>query len=412
MQVKIFSIAFFFGIIINSYSQINFEKGYCISNEGQKTECLIRNMDWNINPTDFDYKLSENAEVQKNNLLKTKEFGIDNVSKFLRFTIKMDRSSELTQLISKEKNPIFKEETLFLRVLVEGKATLYSYKEVNLYRYFFNIDNSNVEQLVHKSYLFGKSAFELSNDSYTGLEVNNSFRQQIFNNLKHEGISLKEIENLHYSENDLKKLFIKYNNYFNPEIKQFNENIKRDYFNLNARIGITNATFSIKQVTPGFGEHWDVDLMDQGNNRFGAEFEFLLPYNKNKWALLFEPSYGFFKAEKKVKTRTTSVNYKSLDLNFGIRHYLFLSSSIKLFANTLYNFSFSKNSQISNKLGNNISYYNELSPSGNLVVGFGVNLKSKFSLEFRYGFKRSVWDYVSYESNYSSTSLIIGYNLF
>ena len=419
MKTKTYLIALFFSSIFYSYSQINFETGYFINNDDQKIDCLIRNKDWSSNPTNFDYKLSENSEIQNNSILNIKEFGVSNVSKFKRFTIKMDRSSELTQYLSQVKQPIFNEETLFLRVLVEGKASLFSYKEINLYRYFFSIDNSNVEQLVYKTYLFDKSTSGIvkyvnntDDTSFSGIKVNNTFKQQIFNTLKHESISLSQIEALHYNESELKKFFIKYNKYFNSESKQFNENIKRDYFNLYIRVGNTNSSFSITQVTPSYGENWNVDLKDQSNIRFGAEFEFILPYNKNKWALLFEPSYSSFKDEKKVVTRTTSVNYKSIELNLGLRHYMFLSNNFKLFANALYTISFSKNSQIKNKLGNSISYYNELNPSGNFVLGFGINYKSKFSFEFRHGFKRSVWDYVSYDSNYNSSSLIIGYNLF
>ena len=39
-----------------SYSQITFEKGYFISNDGIKTECFIKNLDWRNNPTEFEYK--------------------------------------------------------------------------------------------------------------------------------------------------------------------------------------------------------------------------------------------------------------------------------------------------------------------------------------------------------------------
>ena len=34
---------------INCYSQIKFEKGFYIDNDGQKTECLIKNIDWSVN---------------------------------------------------------------------------------------------------------------------------------------------------------------------------------------------------------------------------------------------------------------------------------------------------------------------------------------------------------------------------
>jgi len=43
-------------------AQIKYEKGYFISNNDSKTECLIYNMDWSINPVEFIYKSTEDAK--------------------------------------------------------------------------------------------------------------------------------------------------------------------------------------------------------------------------------------------------------------------------------------------------------------------------------------------------------------
>ena len=48
---------------LNCYSQISFENGYFIDNDNQKINCLIKNLDWENNPTKFKYKLSENNEL-------------------------------------------------------------------------------------------------------------------------------------------------------------------------------------------------------------------------------------------------------------------------------------------------------------------------------------------------------------
>jgi len=52
-------ILFVLSVLItsSSFSQINFEKGYFIDNLGAKTDCYIKNIDWNLNPDTFDYKL-------------------------------------------------------------------------------------------------------------------------------------------------------------------------------------------------------------------------------------------------------------------------------------------------------------------------------------------------------------------
>ena len=130
----------------NSYSQISFEKGYYINNNNQKTNCLIKNIDWKNNPTEFEYKLYENSESKETNIKLIKEFGIDNISKYVRNTVNIDRSRETINNLSNDRNPIFKEEEVFLKVLVEGKANLYQYDDGNLRKYFYNKENSNIEQ--------------------------------------------------------------------------------------------------------------------------------------------------------------------------------------------------------------------------------------------------------------------------
>ena len=39
---------------LNSYSQINFDKGYFINDSNQKVDCLIKNIDWKNNPTEIE----------------------------------------------------------------------------------------------------------------------------------------------------------------------------------------------------------------------------------------------------------------------------------------------------------------------------------------------------------------------
>ena len=63
-------------MVVCSYGQIRFEKGYFITNENQRTECLIKNVDWKNNPHEFLYKLKDRKETQKGTIQSVKEFGI------------------------------------------------------------------------------------------------------------------------------------------------------------------------------------------------------------------------------------------------------------------------------------------------------------------------------------------------
>lgn len=163
-------------LTFSCYSQIYFENGYYIDNNDQKINCLIKNLDWRNNPTEFKYKLTEKSELNKRTIKSVKEFGIYSASKYVRSIVKIDRSSNKVDKLDNERRPIFQEEELFLKVLVEGKATLYSYddKTLSLTRYFYNIGTSNIEQLVFKNYMTHQ--FEIA--------TNNRFRNQLWDNLK------------------------------------------------------------------------------------------------------------------------------------------------------------------------------------------------------------------------------------
>jgi len=140
-------------ISLNCYSQTKYEKGYYINNNNEKIECFILNKDWLNNPTEISLKYSENEQSKTETIESIKEFGINGGIKYQRYDVNIDRSSNLLTSLDNKRNPVFEEEQLFLKVLIEGKANLYSYNSSNIEQFFFNIDNSNIEQLIYKSYL-------------------------------------------------------------------------------------------------------------------------------------------------------------------------------------------------------------------------------------------------------------------
>jgi hypothetical protein len=114
-----------FLITAGSYGQVKFEKGYFINNENQRIDCYIKNYDRERTPAEIEYRLSEKGVSAKHTIDSIKEFGITGGSIFIRAAIKIDRSSNEITSLSKQRNPLWSDEQLFLKVLTEGKATLY-----------------------------------------------------------------------------------------------------------------------------------------------------------------------------------------------------------------------------------------------------------------------------------------------
>ena len=188
--------------------------------------------------------------------------------------------------MSYNREPEFNKEQLFLKQLITGKATLYSYEDSNLTRYFFSNGNSIIEQLIYKS-------FKKTNNI---VGKNNRFRQQLYTELKCEDLLSKDFEKIEYNKKDLIDLFIKFNHCSDPEFIFKKKEQKINLFNLNIRPGLNLSSLTIHNAV---SNSRDTDFDNTLNFRLGIELEFILPYNKNKWAIIFEPTYQYFKSEKK-----------------------------------------------------------------------------------------------------------------
>ncbi len=394
-------------LLINSYSQIIFEKGYIIQNTGNKKKCLIKNIDWKNNPTEIEYKISDTDKVKVAKLNDILEFGIDNYSKYIKSTVDIDTSSENLDRLSKNRNPNFEKKTIFLKVLIEGKSSLYKYKDNSLIKYFFKIGKQPIKQLIYKSYL----------TSNNQIRKNENYKSQLINNLKCSDISFNKIKYLNYKQKELINIFITYNQCSNSNFITFEKKAKKDLFNLSVRIGVNSSSLSIhNNVSNLKNTNFDNKL----GLRIGAEAEFILPFNKNIWGIIIEPTYRNYKSKKITDVSNVSggklisnVNYKSIEIPVGLRHYLFLKKNTKLFINASFVFDLSSNSiiEFERKDGSNINSL-KIDTRNNFAFGFGYNY-NKYSLELRFQTPREILrNYAYWISDYKTVSIILGYKIF
>jgi hypothetical protein len=377
---------------IKCNSQISFVKGYYIDNANQKTEGLIRNVDWKNNPLEFEYKKTKESEKESMNIESVKEFGINNVSKYIRASVQIDRSSNKFNLLSYDKSPLFKKEQLYLKVLIQGYASLFLYEDNSLRRYFYQTVNNDVDQLIFKKYKTPENK----------IGTNNKFRNQLYDNVKGVDISMEELKFMNYNKKELLNLFEKYNNCHNSEFVNFDEKVTSSLFHLNIRPGLNSSSLSMRNnITSsrntGYDREWSF--------RVGLEFEFILGFNKNKWAIIIEPTYQYFKAELEIANRSnTNADYQSIELPLGLRHYLFLNDTSKVFVNVSFLYDFALKSKVRNlAVGSGI----------NGALGIGYKYKNTCSLEFRYHTSRDILpDYALWTSDYKTISVIFGYSIF
>ncbi|TGD59112.1 tRNA modification GTPase [Flavobacterium humi] len=405
-------------LLIYSYAQaqITFEKGYFISN-GSKTECYIRNIDWKDNPTEFEYKTDLKEAASKAFITNVEEFGIDNSSKYKRFKINIERSSNDISDISKSSSPKWKEETLFLKVLIEGDATLYSYSEGNLYKYFFETKNVPTEQLIRIKYI-NLTPVPGQNYADDSLKENNQFRQQLFNGLKSEAISEEDIKNVSYTKSSLVKIFKKYNSSTgSATMVSFESKSDKDLLAVKITAGIDQA--SLKLTDPNTYYNASNEVKGETIFKIGAELEYTLPFNKNTWSVFINPAYQKYEAEKNytrdngfgvILPHTLNVEYSSVELPIGIRHHIFLNKTSKIFINGAFVFSaFGGNATFDFDHGKTIF---EGTSRNNFAFGAGYSFQNRYSIEFRVNTAREILGYQQWSAKYSSIGIILAYKIF
>ena len=177
-RLTYYSIVLNFCLCSATLAQIRFEPGYFIANDGLRTDCQIRNVDWKNNPLAFKFMRPGSDAIESGTIASIKEFGILEGPVYRRFEVMIDKSTEELDALSSSRNPEFVLDTLFLKVLVQGKARLYQY-ERKLLRFFYSVDQDTAQQLVYKMYQMpdGKVA------------RNETYKQQVVSYLKCECLS-------------------------------------------------------------------------------------------------------------------------------------------------------------------------------------------------------------------------------
>jgi len=354
---------------VTSFGQIDFSKGYVIDKNDQRIECLIKNHEWRDNPRSITYRLNENGEDVTGTLGSIREFQVYGFAKYVKGEVKIDRSPTALTELTAIKTPMWSDEVLFLKVLVEGKATLYEFVDGTLFRYFYSVENKPVQQLVWKEYL-GEN---------TALLANNTFRQQLWTDVKCDNAKLTDVENLRYNASALVKYFLKYNACYGGSVQNEKEADKKTAFNLKLAAGVNISSMNLKYPPSSVDLNFDQAVTP----RVGLELEVVMPFNRNKFSLLLEPTYQYYQASQSFTLQTSTyevdVDYSYVDLPLGIRYYSFLTENTKLFVNAHYVFTLPVENTVDIKTYRTIEI-GSLTTLG-LGLGFEVN---RFSAEVRY----------------------------
>ena len=153
--------------------------------------------------------------------------------------------------------------------------------------------------------------------------------------------------------------------------------------------------------------------------RLGLEAELVIPFDKYKWGILFEPTFQSFKTNKvsDSKNESATISYNSIEFPIGLRYYIYITDNTRFYLNAFLIPGLSIN------LGSKIEYTiapdestgpNNIISSSNVAFGGGFDHK-RFSFEARYYSSRNIskdeftFNASSSSTDYSRFSIILGY---
>jgi hypothetical protein len=392
-----------FTCIINAQTQ--YEKGYFIDNNQNKVECLIENVDWKNNPEDITYKFSETSEQKVADLSSISKFEIYDIAIYTREEVDLDINSTTANKLDYSEKLDLKKQTVFLKLLVGGKANLYVYQDANLKRFYYQIDDGEIAILIQKEYI----------TSSNKVAENQNYKGQLYYDLKCNSLDMSTIRSTDYVQSDLMALFEAYNSCKNQSLYTFKEKTRKNPFHLKIRPGINFAYVKYDALGDNFVILTDFEFNQEMSFRLGIELEYILPFNNDKWAILFEPTYQYYNTEKTfdispdspvARIKTATVEYSSIEFPIGFRHYSHLNDNSRLFFNVSFLFD--------RPFKSNINYFDEdyeINSVSNLAFGAGYSYKNTYSIEARLFSTREILNTDVTNAGYKNVSVIFGYTI-
>jgi len=379
-------------ISLKCFSQISFENGYFITNDNDSVKCLIKDINSEKNRTVFKYKLYDSPEVKKAEISEVREFGAGTSFKYVRFTLDVDVSSEKMTELSYVKDPFYETKTIFLKLIIEGEATLYSDRDA----YFFQKDGQAPEQLIYKQYFVNE----------TNIATNEDYKKQLVANFGRDIKLIEDIKRLNFTKKELISFFRNYNLLFKNQFIVYQPENKGINYSISVKPAISITSISIRSVNIVN----NIEIHNNLSYRFGVEGEVFLPVRKNRYSFVFEPTLQYYNSGDGFGIYGTDfrLNYLSVELPIGLRSHFYLGKNSILFVNGFLILDIPVNGELESEFGRTVP----LSTSPGLMFGVGYKFHNLYSIEMRLYNGRAMFNQnPTWGSIYHSFSITLGYRI-
>ncbi|AWM14901.1 porin family protein [Flavobacterium sp. NRK F10] len=396
-----------------SFSQTKFLSGYYIDNTGEKVEGFIKNTDWRNNPSKIIFKTAPEASPKEVDIENLNEFEIYDNSRYIKYTVDIEKSSDKINLISNSPNPVYTKETALLKVLVSGEKSLYKYEKENIVKFFYSNFNDKPKQLIYIQYHPSADTLkvlktQLNNVSSESILTNNEYKKQLYEDVNCN-FERQYIQNVKYDAGSLIKYFEKYNSCKTADYTTFNNKTAKINIKPSLKLNYSNFNFESFNIDTDKGVFFGA----------GVEFEIVLPFNNNKFSFILDPNYNTIKQDATSRyylspnvytEKEGEIKLNYVNIPIGLRYYVFLNDNSKIF--------FTPSFDLNYAIGKSNGYYaggekiSGFTPKTSFGLGVGYAYQKLF-FEAKLQSKTVLFDYYSQDNNsLKNISLAIKYQLF
>lgn len=269
--MRYFLILFMLLFTINGFSQNGYVNGYVVKTNGDTLKGQIYFPGWDVTPKQIQFHQANAAEEQFS-VSQLRSFSITGVDNYISSVVTIDISPVDDNSLQSVDSSILRVDTIFLRVLVKGPASLYYYRGADQKQHYFIGKNDAVNELIYHRY-------KVTQNSLQFVREDKKFIGQLTYYMSDCPEMRNTFDNLKYSESSMQPVFISYAN-----CKGSSSSFIAKQDNISARFGLL-AGGSFSSVTfkgLGFENIQDASFNNAIGPVFGVKLDFyLIPKNKN-----------------------------------------------------------------------------------------------------------------------------------
>jgi len=276
LKLLLLIILVFFTHYLVILSQVNFQEAYVVSIKGDTIHGLIDYKNWNINPSKIKFKArndSKSIEYTKMDIISFYVAG----EIYEKHIVSIDISPyENLDVIRFEPTPLMQKDTVFLSLIVRGKANLFFLKDQFAKdHYFIQKGDNPTEELINYRYY-------TKDIQYGGriMKTNKKYLGQLvyyFNDYPEYSTRISGTE---YNMQSIKKLFTLYNQRWNDDKSDYVRKTKKIETKFSIGAGMTFTSIKISNTADI--EYLNEEFPSSNNLTMGGTLNFIFPRSRQK----------------------------------------------------------------------------------------------------------------------------------